>query len=436
MYIGNKVPSLGAFLGTASMAIMLASSAANAFTEKTLHLFCSEKRCADGHEPLGEVAMDQAGKLYGTTFLGGSSVSYPFPGGGVVFQFIPKTGTYSVIHNFCSPADCSDGRNPMDVRLVIDTKGNLYGTTNEGGVISTGPGVVFELENTRSGWVEKVLYAFCSKQSKNCHDAGGATSGLTYAGAALGQPYDGTSPLFGTTPFGGANGGGTVYALMPKAGTKKWSENVLYSFCSQANCADGQQPDAPPYVDNAGNLYGTTNGGPDNRGGTVFELSPNGGGYTETTLYTFCAQANCTDGEEPYANVVMNGSGNLLGTAGGGSKNDGVVFELSPDGSQWQYSVLGNFTGANGRGPLGNLVLDADGNLFGATTGGGTPQKKGTVFEFNGSIQTLYSFCPEHDCPDGKNPYAGVIEDGAGNLYGTTWNGGIHHGGTLYEVSP
>jgi uncharacterized repeat protein (TIGR03803 family) len=133
----------------------------------------------------------------------------------------------------------------------------------------------------------------------------------------------------------------------------------------------------------------------------------------------------------------MNSSGDLLGTAGGGgSKGDGVVFKLSPNGSQWQYSVLGNFTGANGRGPLGNLVLDADGNLFGATYGGGTPQKKGTVFEFNGAIQTLYSFCAQQKCADGKTPYAGVIEDSAGNLYGTTFSGGQRQKGVLYELSP
>jgi uncharacterized repeat protein (TIGR03803 family) len=122
-------------------------------------------------------------------------------------------------------------------------------------------------------------------------------SGLTYMGEASGQPYNGTSPLYGTTPYGGTNGQGTVYEVMPKVGTRKWSETVLYSFCSQANCADRQQPEAPPYVDNAGNLYGTTNGGPDNQGGTVFELSSNGDSYAETTLYSFCAQANCTDGK-------------------------------------------------------------------------------------------------------------------------------------------
>jgi uncharacterized repeat protein (TIGR03803 family) len=214
---------------------------------------------------------------------------------------------------------------------------------------------------------------------------------------------------------------------------------VLYSFCSQAHCADGQQPEAPPYIDDAGNLYGTAEFGGQSKaqGGTVFELSPSGGGYTETTLYSFCAQKKCADGEAPYANIVMDSGGNLLSTTrGGGSKGDGVVFELSPNGSQWQFSVLGNFTGTNGKSPLGNLVLDADGNLFGATNRGGTPQTKGTVFAFNGSIRTLYSFCAEQKCPDGRNPYAGVIEDGAGNFYGTTYSGGIHGAGTIYELSP
>jgi uncharacterized repeat protein (TIGR03803 family) len=133
----------------------------------------------------------------------------------------------------------------------------------------------------------------------------------------------------------------------------------------------------------------------------------------------------------------MDGNGNLLGTAGGGgSAGDGLVFELSPNGSQWKYNVLDNFTGANGRGPLGMLTLDASGDLFGVTHEGGTPKKKGTVFEYNGSIQTVYSFCAEQGCPDGTHPFAGVIEDTAGNLYGTAAQGGHKNSGTIYELSP
>jgi uncharacterized repeat protein (TIGR03803 family) len=427
----NRNLSPTAAFGAAALVLISASPAANAYAEKVLHSFCAKKHCTDGAEPAGEVAVDQAGNLYGTTYVGGQF------GDGVVFQLIPATGQYNVVHSFCSAQDCSDGRAPIEVKPVIDTNGNLYGTTYSGGVISAGPGVVFELKRAKSGWSERVLYAFCSKHSRNCKDAGGPISGLTYAGASSGQAYDGTSPLYGTTPYGGTNGQGAVYEVMPKAGTRKWSEMVLYSFCSQVNCTDGQQPKALPYVDSAGNLYGTTNGGPENQAGTVFELSPSGNGYTETTLYSFCAQANCTDGKEPYANLVMNSAGDLMGTAGaGGSKNDGVVFELAPNGAQWRYSVLGNFTGANGTGPVGNMVLDADGNLFGATREGGSPKKEGTVFEFNGAIQTLYSFCAEQHCPDGRTPQAGVTEDGAGNLYGTTFSGGQRKEGVLYELSP
>src|SRR5207237_2195929 len=122
-------------------------------------------------------------------------------------------------------------------------------------------------------------------------------------------------------------------------------------------------------------------------------------------------------------------------TEGGGSEQDGLIFEVSPNGSQWQYNVLASFDGSNGRTPEGALLLDASGNLFGTTYYGGD-QKKGTVFEFNGGIQTLYSFCGDQGCPDGKHPAAGVIEDGAGNLFGTTAGGGANHdNGIIFELS-
>jgi len=268
---------------------------------------------------------------------------------------------------------------------------------------------------------------------------------LTYAHAAAGEPYNGKSPLYGTTYGGGANNQGTVFKVWREAGTHKWKQTVLYSFCPSTGCTDGETPQTPLYVDDStGDIYGTTVRGGQNAQGVVFELSPNGNGYTESVLYSFCAQTNCVDGEQPYSGVVMDGSGNLFGSSvAGGSAGLGVVFELSPNDSQWTYSVSDNFIGSNGSYPEGTLIFGSDGNLYGATIRGGANGRDGdgTVFTFNGAIQNLYSFCSGRGCPDGKYPQTGVVRDSAGNLFGTATYGGekSDHGhtfGTLYELSP
>ncbi|HEX3431733.1 MAG TPA: choice-of-anchor tandem repeat GloVer-containing protein [Rhizomicrobium sp.] len=404
----------------------LCQSAA-AFTENTLHSFCSEKSCADGGNPYGSVSMDSAGNLYGTTYAGGAHDA------GVVFEIAAGTGQYSVLYNFCSVGlgNCGDGKSPDSVKLVIDTAGNLYGTTEWGGIINGG--VVFELVRSGSAWTETVLYSFCSK-SRYCHDGGAPYVGLSYAGEASGKPYDGQSLLYGTTYYGGTDtNGGVVFAVAPKKGMRK-REAVLYAFCSQSNCTDGRQPDTPLYLDASGNIFGTTHGGGQFSAGTVFELSPNGTTYTEAVLYSFCAQTNCTDGSQPSGGVIMDSSGNLFGTTefGGDAAGDGVIFSLSP-GAEWQYGVLADFHGRDGSAPLG-LLLDTGGNLIGTTLLGGA-YKKGTVFEFNGSIQTLYDFCGLAIC--GNQPTAGMIQDSAGNLYGTTSSGANHRtSGIVFELSP
>ena len=263
---------------------------------------------------------------------------------------------------------------------------------------------------------------------------------MTYAGAAEGQAYDGKSPLYGTTSLGGTGicGCGTVFSLALNTGSKRWKETVLYSFCSQSNCTDGEDPDTPLYLDASGNIFGTTPGGGQFNAGAVFELSPNGTAYTESVLYSFCAQTNCTDGNDPDGGVIMDASGNLYGKTalGGDSAGDGLLFALSPNGTAWQYSVLAEFDGNNGSHPLG-MLLDTNGNLIGTTYEGGKTPKGGTVFEFNGSIQTLYDFCTQTRCADGKQPFGGVIQDSSGNLYGTTANGGTRKiTGTIFELSP
>jgi len=408
------------------------SAAEASYTETTLYPFCSASACKDGSNPLGELVTGGGGILYGTTNGGGNGYEKGRnPGDGVVFGLTTDTGGYSVVYRFCSKTACADGLHPGDVKLVIDTAGNLYGTTFSGG--TNGSGVVFELIPSGSAWREKTLYSFCAK--KHCKDGAGPATGLTYSGATAGQPYDGISPLFGTTEDGGAYLQGSVFSISPKTGTKKWTETVLYSFCPQSGCSDGMEPTAPLLVDGSGNIYGTTEFGGQANLGTAYEISKNGTEYISNILYSFCAQTNCTDGEGPHGGLVMDSGGNLFGSTASGGSGQGLLFELSANGDGWQYNVLEEFNGANGSGPEGALIIDSSNNLFGTTFFGGA-QKKGTVFEFNGAIQTLYSFCTGRNCPDGKEPVAGVIEDGSGNLYGVTSAGANKNSGTIIELSP
>lgn len=405
----------------ATLFVLAFPQGVHAYTKKTLYSFCSDgKRCKDGWGP-GGVVMDSSGNLFGVAGAGGKH------GGGVVFEFVPSTGQYTVLHDFCSQTDCKDGENPDFVNLVIDVDGNLYGTTHSGGTTRDG-GVVFELARTDTGWHEVALYRFCP-ETPPCTDGANPYAGLTYAGAAAGQLYDGVSPLFGATYYGGSGEdgtGGTVFSIMPKSGSKQWSEQVLYNFCMQSHCTDGRNPTFPPYIDTQGNLFGSSLGGQSDHG-AVFELSPSGSTYVETVLHSFCGE-NCHDGDGVGA-VIGDSQDNLYSVAGLGKNRDGLIFKLSPNGTQWQFEDLANFNGKNGSVP-GALIMDASGNLFGTTRQGGA-KNAGTVFEFNGSLRKLYSF--------GKS-FAGdysvdLIEDSAGNFYGVTAATEFNKG-TLYELSP
>src|ERR1035441_332430 len=220
--------------------------------------------------------------------------------------------------------------------------------------------------------------------------------------------------------------------------TSTWAtaqEKVLHNFNN--NGTDGTNPRAGLIFDAAGNLYGTTENGGTNGVGTVFELTPTaGGGWTETVLYSFCSQANCTDGYQPWAGLIFDAAGNLYGTTVYGGTADttcsycGTVFELTPNGSGgWTETVLHSFgDGTDGFYPSAGLIFDAAGNLYGTTAMGGTYDYPwdGTVFELTPAAgggwteKVLYSF---GGGTDGYWPEAGLIFDAAGNLYGTTYSG-------------
>jgi len=320
------------------------------------------------------------------------------------------TQTESVLYNFCAQTNCADGAVPY-AGVIFDQKGNLYGTAD----------VVFKL--TPKGR-EKALYTFCSLN--NCADG--------YEPNAV--VLDNKGNLYGTTEAGGAYdfNGGTVFKLTPKG-----KETVLHSFCAQNNCTDGALPYAGVIFDQKGNLYGTTFDGGAYGDGVVFKLTPAG---KETVLYSFCAQSDCSDGASPIAGLVFDRKGNLYGTTfGGGAYGEGVVFEVTSKGNE---RVLYSFCTQNyctdGKQPGAGLVLDGKGNLYGTTPSGGA-YGNGTVFKLTpaGLETVLYSFCAQSHCSDGGQPFAGVIFDHKGNLYGTTFSGGTGRtdggGGTVFKLT-
>jgi uncharacterized repeat protein (TIGR03803 family) len=246
--------------------------------------------------------------------------------------------------------------------------------------------------------------------------------------------FDSAGNLYGTTSGGGAYGYGTVFELSPN-GDGSWTETVLHSF--MFDDPDGSEPQGGLVLDGVGNLYGTTTSGGANGRGTVFELTPGPSGWTDTVLYSFCLQLNCTDGASPFASMLMDGNSNLFGVAG-------LVFELSPVSEGWSESVLYTFTGgSDGAGPYAGVIRDRSGNLYGTTEAGGT-FLGGTVYEVkqvqgSWTERVLHSFASSPT--DGVKPGGGQLAlDSAGNLYGTTNQGGSNlcvgiGCGTVYKLS-
>ncbi|MGH6889211.1 MAG: choice-of-anchor tandem repeat GloVer-containing protein [Rhizomicrobium sp.] len=433
---------LGFMLATVLLIALLACAPAAAHGFKILHTFCAQDGCADGGEPNGLVE-DRAGNLYGT-----AEDSANGNDSGMVFALTRRKGgryAYSVLYSFCSQAGCADGNwTASNGGLIVDKAGNLYGTTTFGGPEAGGE--VYELKHKAGQWKLKVLYGFCDA----CGGPYYPTAGLTYAGAASGALYDGVSPLFGTTASGGTGGYGFGYgvAFMLQPGEKGWTEQDMYDFCTQNNCADGQTPQVPLLVDASGNLYGTTLSGGDAYygDGTAFELSPSGNSWTETVLYKFCTLANCADGDWPSGGLVMDASGDLYGTAPfGGASGSGVAYQIVPNGTKSRYTVLQNFGGASGGNPYSVPALDGQSDIFGTATQGSNMERGGTVFAMSGSkIGVLHKFCRRAACPDGCMPYSGVIRDPSGALFGTTMFGGNDEQngwdntgfGTVYELAP
>jgi uncharacterized repeat protein (TIGR03803 family) len=323
----------------------------------------------------------------------------------IAFQ-AAQAQTESVLYSFCSKTGCPDGSLP-EAGMVFDKRGDLYGTTVTGGASNLG--TVFELSTSET---EKVLHSFGDTTTDGIEPLAGVV-------------MDKAGNLYGTTPGGGANdNGGTVFKV-----TSRGVETILYNFCSLSGCKDGFYPQGGLAIDATGNLYGTTVDGGQYGSGSVFEITAAG---AFSTLYSFCPQTPCVDGNSPRSGVVIGANGILYGTTNaGGANNFGTVFALSGGAETVLHSFNNN--GSDGYYPVASLAIGNKGILYGTTPFGGTAGG-GIVFQVTpaGVEKVLHSFT---DDPDGYSPQAGLTKNKAGNFYGTTSDGGTDNVGTVFEIT-
>ncbi len=410
MFASTRKLSLGAAHAVIASVFALLVFTANAWagsTEQVLYSFQQQDR------PWSGVILDAAGNLYGTSTYGGSSSR------GAVYMLTPTQGggwKETIIYSFTGGVD---GSTPY-AGLVADRLGNLYGATTSGGVY--GDGAVFELVPVSGGaWTEKVLYSFKGFGASPYYTLG----------------IDSAGNLYGSTAHGagcGSNDQGTIFQLKPSGST--WKRYLLYRFCSPS---DGGYP-GPVSLDSAGNVYaGVDIYQPIGAQGQVIKLTPAQGQWTKTVLHTF----KTAEGQPNAGELHIDNAGNIFGIASGGKLGFGTVFELTPNGSGgWTSKILYNFTGKlDGGEPAYGLEMDAKGNLFGTTSMYGPYIYGGTVYELSPNLNggwietTLHGFLGP---PDGEAAYGGITIDTAGNLFGTTLNGGDPscQCGVVYEVIP
>ncbi len=391
--------------------LALIGGAAQAQTFTLLYTFTGG---ADGGDPEGGLIIDSLGNLYGTTAVGGNPAC--LHGCGTVFK-LDTSGKESVLYSFTGTS--GDGYFPS-ATLVQDVQGNLYGTAQAGGAY--GFGTAFKIDSSGN---ETILHSF----------TGGADGGSPLFGGLV---MDDQGNLYGTTisggdlACGGGSGCGTVF-MLNNAG----AETVIYSFTGTGG--DGTGPSGALLRDAQGNLHGTTRstGIYGRNGGTVFKVDPTG---KETVLFSFNG-SDGLDGLNPVGAIVEDTQGNLYGATESGGHGvvggNGVVFELTKKGKE---KVLHRFaaSGKSGYYPEGGVVQDSQGNLYGTTLRGGVPLPGsfscGTVFQIakGGKEILLHSLTGGSD---GAFPYAGLVQDAQGNLYGVT-TGTDETTGTVFKIAP
>ena len=414
-FVAANLGPVGCWIATAFVFAIFPVLAAQAQTFNILYSFGEGGDV--GQYPFAGLVMDQAGRLYGTNFFGGEH------GFGTVYGLARAgsgwiaTGLYSFQGQ---EVGGTDGAYP-ESNVTFGPDGTLYGTTAFGGIgDNEGHGTVFNLrppatvcKTALCPWTETVLYRFTGGSD------GGFGEGLQSYGDAL--VFDHAGNIYGTTPMGGAHGGGVVFRLTRSGDS--WTESVLWSFTGGSG---GTTPLSGVVFDSAGNLYGTAAFGGANGDGVVYQLSPSGSSWTQTTLYSFGSEDG---GGNPIGGLTMDAQGNLYGVTG--FEGSGEAYELTLSGGSWTVSrrqIFSQYEGA-----FNAPTLDAQGNLYGTINLG--TNETGEVFKLTPSGNgwnyiDLYDFTT-----DGSNPIGGVIVDASGNVYGTTAGGG-YDGGTVWEITP
>lgn len=419
----NMTPRVILWLaGSMFMTCLAAHAAAPSLTG----VYSFTGQSGDGAYPYTGVILGSNGSLYGTTEYGGAG-NY-----GTVFQLTPPPGgtgpwTETVLYSFTY----TSGAYPY-AGVVMDSSGNLYGTTVYGG--SGGLGTAFELTPPAApggAWTQTVLH----------HFTGGSDGANPYGGLTMG----GSGVVYGTTELGGAGSVGTVFKLVPP-GTSggAWTESVLYSFTGGN---DGAFPYGSLVIGKSSVLYGTTNFGGASIYGTVYQLTPPaaGGAWTETTLHSFTGNG---DGGNPFSSLAIGSTGALYGTTAGGiSAGYGTVFKLTPPGTPggaWTESVLYRFSGGKDGGhPRGCLSIGKSGVLYGTAFAGGNANSytgDGVLFQLTPPVSTgpwtetvLYTF---PGGAGGAYPAASLAAAANGSYYGTTLVGGSAGRGTVFNLAP
>lgn len=416
--------SSGAIILSFAIALVLAG-AAQAQTLTILHAFGSTS--GDGMQPYAGLTADAGGNLYGTTFSGGV-------GHGTVFQ-LKRLGAGFVYRPLYSFQGGDDGDSPY-AKVTVGPNGSLYGTTANGGGVQPpyNNGIVFNLKPPPAfctavfcPWTETVLFRFDEQHGSN-----------PYAPVV----FDQAGNLYGTVYGGGEKDDGEVFELTPSNGS--WTFNFVYSFQG----SDGRGPVAGVIFGAAGDLYGTTRFGGSQ--GNVYQLTPSGQSWTAQILYAFTGY---DDGGQPESGVIMDQSGALYGTTGWDffTNDPGTVYQLTPSGGGWTYSLLYHFPNGwdQGAGSVSDLTMDKDGNLYGTKSSQGIvasncPYGCGSVFKLTRSnggwtYTDVYQFTGG---ADGASPYGGVFVDSQGSVYGTASYGGDAPSctplgcGTVWKIAP
>jgi uncharacterized repeat protein (TIGR03803 family) len=415
--------SIATFLASLVLLPLVAFSA-QAQTLTVLHAFSGP----DGAFPFAGLTPDGQGNFYGTTSAGGNNGCQSQVGCGTVFKLSPSgdNWVFTTLYKFHGGGD---GWEPF-ANLVIGPGNALYGTTNYGGDPGGhfGYGTVFELtppaeECASCPWTHTVLYRFT-----------GGSDGIQPAQTGN-LSFDSAGNIYGTAQAGGNfnetcfdNSCGVVYELSLSA--DGWTESVLYSFTG------GQDGDAPNggVVFDHGNLLGTTTQGALGYG-AVFELTPSASGWQEHTLHQF---NNVSDGAFPTGNLLLDSSGTFYGTTGALFNAGGTDYELTPSGDGWNFTVLCIQPFPND--PQGTLTL-SNGDLYGVTPDGGS-NGFGSVYGLTPgsdgwSLTIIYNFLTQNDPPNAPNsPNNNVVVDANGNMYSTSNGGGTYQDGVIFEITP